>query len=90
MSDDAGAFYNSWAGVMDPATHKLLCTWHIDRNWRQNLNKISGESEEKALVYKTLRVLLQVTSIEEFQIHHTKVIQNLLDDDDTKAFGIYF
>ncbi|XP_050065717.1 uncharacterized protein LOC126554715, partial [Aphis gossypii] len=49
MSDDAPAFYNAWVNVMGPATHKLLCTWHIDRNWRQNLNKITGGHEKKAL-----------------------------------------
>lgn len=68
MSDDASAFYNAWATVMGPVAHKLLCTWHIDRNWRQNLNKITGGQEKKALVYKTLRVLLQITSVDDFQI----------------------
>lgn len=52
MSYDAPAFYNACTDVMGPVTHKLLCTWHIDRNWRQNLNKINGGSEKKHLFTK--------------------------------------
>lgn len=90
MSDDAPAFYNAWANIMGPVTHKLLCTWHIDRNWRQNLNKITGGQEKKALVYKTLRVLLQMTSVDDFQICLQQTIQNLLEDTNTNTFGLYF
>lgn len=57
MSDDAPAFYNAWVIVMGPVEHRLLCTWHVDRNWRENLNKISGGYEKKSLVYKTLSVV---------------------------------
>jgi len=86
MSDDAPAFYNAWSTVMGSVTHRFLCTWHIDRNWRQNLNKISGGSEKKVLVYKTLSTLLQLTSIEDFKAHHIKVVHDLLEDKDTEAF----
>lgn len=90
MSDDALAFYNGWSSVMGAVTHKLLCTWHIDRNWCQNLNKISGVTEKKAIVYKTLRVLLQQTSVEDFQAYHVQVLEDLLNDNNTKLFGEYF
>lgn len=90
MSDDTLAFYNAWISVMGPVTHKLLCKWYIDRTWRDDLNKINGGFEKKTLVYKTLNGLLQLRSIEEFKIHHVQVIQNLLNDNDTKEFGIHF
>lgn len=90
MSDDAPAFYNARANVMGSVTHKLLCTWHIDRIWRQNLNKITGGHEKKALVYKTLRVMLQITSVDEFQNCLQQTIQDLLDDTNTNTFGLYF
>jgi len=90
MSDDAPAFYNAWVGVIGPAEHRLLCTWHVDRNWRDNLRKISGGSEKKSLVYKTLRVLLQIISIDEFKISLDQFINDLLEDKDTEAFGSYF
>jgi len=63
MSDDAPAYYNAWSIIMGDVPHRLLCTWHVDRNWRKKLCKIKGGPEKKSLVYKTLRVLLQITSI---------------------------
>lgn len=90
MSDDAPAFYNAWASVMGSVEHKLLCTWHVDKNWRLNLNKIQGGLDKKASVYKTLRVLLQQTSVEEFHICLTSVLNQLAVDSDTSAFGEYF
>lgn len=35
MSDDDPSFYNAWVDVMGPVKHRLLCTWHVDRNWRK-------------------------------------------------------
>jgi len=89
MTDDAPAFYNAWVSVMGSVEHRLLCTWHVDRNWRQNLCKISGEPEKKALVYKTLGILLQTTSVEQFSSYLQNVIRDLKDDD-TNRFGMYF
>lgn len=54
MSDDAPSFYNAWKCIMSDVPHRLLCIWHVDGNWRKNLNKISGGQEKKVLVYKTL------------------------------------
>lgn len=90
MSDDAPAFYNAWTTIMGSVSHKLLCTWHVDKNWRQNLNKIKGNTEKKALVYKTLRVLLQLTDINDFILYLEQVLKDLLEDSDTREFGEYF
>jgi len=90
ISDDLPALYNAWAVVVGPAEHRLLCTWHVDRNWRDNLSKISGGSEKKSLVYKTLRVFLQMTSIDEFKVSLDQFINDLLEDNDTAAYGTYF
>jgi len=90
MTDDAPAFYNAWIAIMGPVEHRLLCTWHVDKNWRQNLSKISGGSEKKSIVYKTLRILLQTTSIEEFKNNLQNVIRDLKQDKDTYTFGVYF
>lgn len=37
MSDDAPAFYNAWLYVMGHVEHKILCIWHVDKNWRKNM-----------------------------------------------------
>lgn len=49
MSDDAAAFYKTWKCVMGPSLHQLLCTWHVDRSWRNNPPKIKGCKEKKNL-----------------------------------------
>lgn len=90
MSDDAPAFYNAWSSTMSSVPNKLLCTWHVDRNWQQNLGKISGGSEVKILVYKTIRVLLTEQSIENFSKLAKITLQELLNDPNTCAFGKYF
>jgi len=63
---------------MGPAEHRLSCTWYVDRNWRDNLSKINGGSEKKPPVYKTLRVLLQMISIDEFKSVLDQFINDLL------------
>ncbi|KAL4083302.1 hypothetical protein QTP88_028631 [Uroleucon formosanum] len=78
------------ADVISTVPNKLLCTWHIDKNWRQNLNKISGKQEKRDLVYKSLKVLLQLTSVEQFQSCLQKCIKDLSEDSDTIAFCKYF
>ena len=59
MSDDDNSFYNAWCLVMGPVPHRLLCTWHVDKNWREKLRGCISSLEKRACVYKALRVLLQ-------------------------------
>lgn len=90
MSDDAPAFYNAWLCIMGNVEHRLLCTWHVDKNWRKNLNKICGGQEKKILVYKTLRALLQISDINKFEESLHKFLEDLYADLDTKEFAQYF
>jgi len=68
MSDDDDSFYNAWKQIIGSVPNRLLCTWHIDRAWRNQLQRKILNVEKRALVYKSLRVLLQATNIEEFQV----------------------
>jgi len=61
MTDDADVYFNAWSQVMGQPAVRLLCTWHIDRAWRKNMNKIKGDSTLKATIYKTLRALLELS-----------------------------
>jgi len=54
MTDDAPAYVNAWRSIMGPPDHHILYTWHIDRNWRKNLYKITQSTEVKGDVYKML------------------------------------
>lgn len=66
MSDDAPEFFNAWSAVMGPAEKQLLCTWHVDKNWRLNIKKLVEGQELKASVYKAVRVLLECPDHEDF------------------------
>ncbi|XP_023237746.1 uncharacterized protein LOC111636684 [Centruroides sculpturatus] len=59
MSDDASAIYNAWKDIMGPATHQLLCTWHVDRAWRKKVVTSFPVKVTQELIYKMLRVLLK-------------------------------
>ena len=38
MSDDDNTFYNAWRSVFEDVEKRLLCIWHVDKNWRKKLN----------------------------------------------------
>ncbi|KAG0440300.1 hypothetical protein HPB47_016344 [Ixodes persulcatus] len=59
MSDDASEFYNAWSAVMSPAERQLLCTLHVDKNWKLKIRKLVEGQELMASVYKAVRVLLE-------------------------------
>jgi len=89
MSDDEPEFYNAWNALMGPAGKQLLCTWHVLRNWAKNLRKIHS-NEKQNIVFKTLKALLYETDENNFVIELQKVLDDLLNDEDTADFGKYF
>ena len=67
MSDDAQQYWNSWKEAYgENNTKKLLCTWHIDRAWRNALQEHIQGKESQAIVYNRLRVLLSETDSSKF------------------------
>lgn len=75
---------------MGEVQHTLLCTWHVDKNFRKNLTLVNGTVELKSQVYKCIRTLLQETSQEVFYELLPKAIDQLLNNENTKRFGQYF
>ncbi|XP_050507538.1 uncharacterized protein LOC126885154 [Diabrotica virgifera virgifera] len=90
MSDDAPEFYNAWINIMKVPTHRLLCIWHVDRNWRKNLQKVNGDQATKGMVYKCLRMVMESTDVNKFHMLLNSVLHELLSDDVTRLFGEYF
>ena len=68
MSDDAEQYHTAWCGVFGPVKKKLLCIWHVDRAWKKAIHAHVLGDEQKAEVYHMLRVLLNETSITDFQV----------------------
>jgi len=90
MTDDAESFYNAWQSVFSEPAHRLLCVWHIDRAWRKNLSKVTGDSLLKATVYKTLRCLLEMTDKDSFAVKLNEFLDAAAADNKTAHFSEYF
>jgi hypothetical protein len=63
-TDIVETFYSAWEIVMGPVPHRIFCSWHVDKAWRQNLNKIIVPQckEKQSTVYKSLKMLQTITS----------------------------
>ena len=86
MSDLAEQFYSAWVNVFGP---RLLCTWHVDRAWRENLKHIRND-ELKVTVYHTLRLLLEETDKEKYELLLDRTINELNKSQETESFANYF
>ncbi|XP_063920521.1 uncharacterized protein LOC135135468 isoform X2 [Zophobas morio] len=50
MSDDDPKYYNSWVKVMKNRPRKLLCSWHVIKNWNiQGRSKIKNPEIRKSM-----------------------------------------
>jgi hypothetical protein len=69
MSDDAQQYWNSWSAVFgDNGTRKLLCTWHIDRAWRNALKEQILTNQTRVELYHHMRVLLMEQDVATFRV----------------------
>lgn len=59
MTDIGETFYLAWGNTMGSVPYRLLCSWHVDRAWRQNICKLTGPTrkEKQGTVNKSLKVL---------------------------------
>ena len=89
MTDDAEQYYKAWVAVFGLGPHKLLCTWHVDRAWRNEIKGIK-DKEIAALVYHNVRVLLEGTNIGTFTTMLTNTLGQLMDFPETEEFCKYF
>ena len=91
MTDMAEQYFNAWVGVMgDPRPAKLLCTWHVDKAWKENLREKIGNIEVENEVYKMLRTVLEQTSVRQFENCLNGLQNRLALGSGTKRFLDYF
>lgn len=66
MSDDDPKYYNAWVKMMSNKPKRLLCTWHVVKNWNiQGKNKIKDLGIRKEMKGEMKRILNE-TSEERF------------------------
>ena len=61
----------------------------MDRAWRENLKKFTN-SKLKVTLYHNVRVLLEETDVDMFELLLERTIQNLKDSNVTFGFAHYF
>lgn len=88
MSDDAPQFYKAWCDSFGAnGCKKLLCAWHIHKNWRAQIRQKVDGIEGQITVYHALCMLLQDPSEVEFR----KQLASLLTDLEAEPiFSSYF
>lgn len=60
MSDDDPKYYNAWVKSMGNKPRRLLCTWHVVKNWNiQGKNKIKDVNLKKQMKSEMRRVLME-------------------------------
>ena len=67
MSDLAEQFYTAWVASFKNKPKQLVCVWHVDRAWRENIRQLK-DSQLQATIYHNLRLLLEETNQQSFEI----------------------
>ena len=87
LSDDAEGYHNSWISAFSRPAKKLLCSWHVDRSWRRNINEHIKDKQQQAEVY-ALKSLQNETSVAAFRRSLQKFLTWLREISD--AMATYF
>lgn len=77
MSDLANQFYNAWVGIMGGNPLRLVCTWHVDKAWQEELRSKVHDTVTAAEIYKMLRTVLQETDKINFQDYLHQLLERL-------------
>jgi hypothetical protein len=88
MSDDAPAYWNAFKSAFGcNETKQLLCSWHVDRNWRKKLNTISQEIRPN--LYKELCILRLESNESKFRLMMENFLEKCKKDERTQTFAHY-
>ena len=89
MTDMAQQYYTAWSAVFGSGCKRLLCTWHVDRAWRGQL-KLINSKELQVTIYHNLRVLLEETDCNNFELLLKATTEQLWSNRVTQSFAAYF
>ncbi|XP_015915836.1 uncharacterized protein [Parasteatoda tepidariorum] len=65
-SDDAPAYYNAWVNVLGECDFHLLCSWHVKRAWKKNLNSKVRVTDLRSAIKSDLFELQEETDVVTF------------------------
>ena len=67
MTDSATQFYNAFAAVTHSNPKYLVCSWHVDKNWRENIRAKIKDKDLQDDIYKRLRTIMEEPDVREFE-----------------------
>jgi hypothetical protein len=89
MSDDEPALYNAWT-IMGTVEKKLLCCWHVKRNWKKHLTGLDVATKDD--VYDKLQAVMTTLDAVTFE-EGLKALVNTFNQSTSTAlknFAEYF
>ncbi|KAJ8913351.1 hypothetical protein NQ315_008741, partial [Exocentrus adspersus] len=88
MSDDDIKYHNAWIKTMGNNPKRLICAWHVIKNWNiQGRKKLKGQGMQKSMK-KEMKKFLTASSIELFQKYTNEYFSQLKEENE-KEFLIY-
>ena len=88
MSDDAHQYYNAWKRINGDAT-KILCSWHVYKNWKQQVKKIVKNPKKQEEILKELIGIRDAPDIDTAKSKLNSLIRDLESKQSTKEFAKY-
>ena len=90
MSDIAPQFYEAFCTTNECQSKRLLCIWHVDKAWKEELRKKIGNVEIEVEIYKMMRVVLEQVDEKLFDDYLSNLMERLEASSKTENFAIYF
>nr|XP_042897932.1 uncharacterized protein LOC107450172 [Parasteatoda tepidariorum] len=90
MSDDAPAYYNAWVNVFGECDFHLLCSWHVKRAWKKNLNSKVRVADLRSAIKSDLFELQEETDVVTFDHLCKSFFEKYSSNADAKSFLNYF
>ena len=89
MSNRTEHYYTALVSSFNSKLCNIVCIWHVDCAWREHLRELK-DLELQAAVYHNLRVLMEETNKDKFEVLLDRTRWELLASAKTKSFGKYF
>ena len=90
MSDIASQFYEAFSAVNECSPAQRICTWHVDKAWRDELRQKISNLEIQGEVYKYLRTVMAQTDRILFEYYLGELMHRLETSSATQKFAAYF
>ncbi|XP_050503107.1 uncharacterized protein LOC126882291 isoform X2 [Diabrotica virgifera virgifera] len=86
MSDDENKYYNAWVKIMGNEPNRLLCTWHVVKNWNIQGKKKFHDPTLKKEMKTELRQIITETDVDTFNELCRNYLIKLQNANETEFF----